>query len=83
MFLIALKEKRYNYLSNLISGAKGNSRKLFTLINMLCDKTSGCELPACNSTDSLANEFGEYFENKLNAIRIISIVVPEPPLIPV
>ena len=81
MFLIASKEKRSKYLSDLISDAKGNSRKLFTLV-MLCDKKSGCELPACNSAASLANEFGENFENKLNAIRI-SIGVTEPLLIPV
>ena len=82
MFLIALKDKRSKYLSHLISDAKGNSRKLFTLVNMLCDNNSGCELPACNSAASLAKEFGEYFENKLNAIRI-SIGVTEPLLIPV
>ena len=67
----------------LIAEAKGDAKKLFSLVNTLCDKNRSNPLPECQSVGMLVSQFGKYFNNKMIADIIKTTVdVSEPPVIP-
>ena len=80
-YICALNSKRSIHLSHLISEAKGDSKKLFFLINVLCDKKQSNPLPQHDSVENFVNEFGNFFNDKTDAIRI-NIGVTKPLFIP-
>ena len=45
IFVNALNHKRTVHLSQLVSDAKGDSKKLFALVNILCGKKQSTPLP--------------------------------------
>ena len=68
-YINALNTKRTDHLSHLIIEAKGDSKKLFALINTLCGKKQSTPLPDHDSVETLVNEFGNFFKDKIDAIR--------------
>ena len=80
-YVNALNTKRTDHLSHLILEAKGDSKKLFALVNTLCSKKQSTPLPDDDSAVNLVNEFGNYFKDKIDAIRT-DIGVTEAPYRP-
>ena len=80
-YINALNTKQTYHLSHLILEAKGDSKKLFALINTLCGKKQSTPLPDHDSVENLVNEFGNFKKNKIDAIRK-DIGVTEAPYIP-
>ena len=78
----ALNNKRTAHLSQLVSDAKGDSNKLFALVNILCGKKQNTSLPDHDSVENLVNDFGKFFLRSIYAIRS-TIGVTEPPYVPV
>ena len=68
-YVNALNTKRTDHLSHLMLEAKGDSKKLFALINTLCGKKQSTPLPDHDSVENLVNEFSNFFEVKICAIR--------------
>ena len=56
-------------------------KKQFALVNILCDKKQSNSLPQHESVELLVSEFGNYFKDKINAIRN-NLGAFEPPSIP-
>ena len=64
--LKAAKEKYYN---ELILDCKGDSKKLFNVVNHLCNERTGNQLPQHSCPQQLADDFGNYFSTKITRIR--------------
>ena len=80
-YVNALNSKLTCHLSHLILEAKGDSKKLLVLINILCDKKQSNPLPQHDSVENLVNEYGNFFNDKIDTIRM-NIGVTECPFIP-
>ena len=64
------KDKRRQYYSELISCKSGDSRALFSIMNKLFDKSkSSASLPQYDNAKDLANNFNDYYINKVQKIR--------------
>ena len=61
----SLNEKQYNY------------QKLFGICKTLLGRSQDLPLPTCNSNKELANDFNEFFTNKIQKIRNTSETPPE------
>lgn len=71
--------KRAHY-SDLIEQCAGDSRKLFSVVNSLCNDRSCYPLPPHEDPRHLANDFGEFFCKKIELIQEeIDNIVIEPP----
>ena len=81
-FVNAFNNKCTTHLSQLVSDTKGDSKKLFALVNILCGKKQSTPLPDHDSVENLVNDFGKLFNDKIDAIRSV-IGVTEPPYVPV
>ena len=64
--LKAAKEKYYN---ELILDCKGDSKKLFNVVNHLCNERTGNQLLQHSCPQQLADDFGNYFSTKITRIR--------------
>ncbi len=64
------KEKRQHWLS-LVSEAKGDQKKLFSIVRTLTGDDRSNPLPPHSSESALANEFAEFFSNKIQTIRCV------------
>ena len=62
--------KRTEYFSNLITKCEGDNRALFSIVNTVMDKrkTTGI-LPECNNPRTLANQFNNFYSDKVSQIR--------------
>ena len=69
IYTVTLKEKRKAFLVHSISEAKTDPKKLFSIINVLCDKKHDCVYPDYGSIPDLVNDFGNYFMDKIATIR--------------
>ena len=65
-YVNSLNAKRTHFLADLISDARGDTKKLFTLVNGLCDKRLSNPLPPHDSLETLVNTFGTFFLEKIN-----------------
>ena len=63
------KEKKEEYYVRKIQGASNKTKELFKVINTLTDKEKVVILPKGNSDSELANNFLQFFKNKITKIR--------------
>jgi len=80
-YVHALHSKRTVYLSSLISDAGQDCKKLFNIVNTLCDKKHDNPLPEHDSLESLVSVFGFFFKDKIDKIDA-DMGATQPPIIP-
>ena len=68
-YVHALTSRRSSYFSDVISDCYGNTRKMFSVINSLCDRKRQNSLPLHQSELELANAFGNFFSDKITQIQ--------------
>ena len=61
--------KQQEYYSKLVDGSSSNQRSLFKVVEELQDKKSKRILPQHTDPKKLANEFNEYYVEKIDKIR--------------
>ena len=61
--------KQKSYYSEMIQGSVNNQKSLFKIANELLDKSSQRVLPAHSDPKQLANEFNNYYIDKVKKIR--------------
>ena len=64
-----LAESKSNYYSNLVSENQSDLKKLFSVIGKLLHKKNDQNFPCHVSSNSLADAFIQFFENKIIKIR--------------
>lgn len=75
-----LNKARSEYYTTLINDSSNDHKKLYRIVNSLCDVPREDPLPPHNNLGQLANRFNEYFFRKIELIRenVDSIVVESP-----
>ena len=63
-----LNEAKRTYYSELISNAKGDTRKLYNTVNGLTNRVKANPLPDGYTNQELADHFSDYFYNKIKTI---------------
>ena len=76
-----LDNNKRRHLSEAIQAAKGDPKKLFSITLGLMGKVAENPLPSCTSDAALAEDFAEFFVNKIERIR--SDLIHTPPFEPV
>ena len=61
--------KQTNYYTKVVDGAKNCQKSLFKIANELLDKNSEKVLPSHSDPKQLANDFNNYYVEKVNTIR--------------
>ena len=62
--------KRSDYLAGIIAKCEGDQRALLKIVNTVLDKRKNtAKLPEFNSPKTLANQFNEFYSNKVAQIR--------------
>ena len=83
-----LKHTKITYYCNLIDDCADDSKKLFQIVNSLCNVRSDNPLPPHTNPRQLANDFGEFFCRKIILIKEKisscnsqppSVTLPSPP----
>ena len=64
-----LHRKRLTYIKTEIKEAKGDSKQLYNLVVVLSGTKKVNPLPDGQDNKQLANNFAEYFSNKIETIR--------------
>ena len=64
-----LKASHSSYYYNAIEEASGDQKKLFNLVQSLTNKSKGTPWPEHNNKDTLACDFGVFFNEKVNKLR--------------
>ena len=70
---------RYNktqIFCDKIQSSKGNTRKLYQLTDVLSGRSCENPLPSATSDENLANEFADFFLNKIKSIRKMFVDIP-------
>ena len=62
-------DKRSKYYSELINSKSGDSRALFSVINKLFDKSKSSALPQHDNAGELANNFNNFYIDKVSNLR--------------
>ena len=65
---MVLKAKQ-NFISKIILDCKENNKKLFDTTSDLCEDGKQNQLPKTKNDQELANEFLDYYTNKIETIR--------------
>ena len=60
-----LHDCEHLYYTEQINQCAGDSGKLFQVVTSLCNKKQECPLPPHNDSETLANDFGDFFAAKL------------------
>ena len=66
---ISLNNLREKYLSDLISKNRGNSREMFKALNYALHRKVNPPLPPHDDDTALANDFSDFFDEKISKIR--------------
>ena len=66
---VLYEKKRKEYYSGLISEAGNCQKSLFKVANTLLDKNAQPVLPCHTDSQKLANEFNDYYIDKVKQIR--------------
>jgi hypothetical protein len=75
-----LNDAKRTHYSGLIDQCAGDSRKLFSVVNSLCNDRSHNPLPPHEDPRHLANDLGEFFCKKIELIQDkIDNIMTEPP----
>ena len=61
--------KRSKYFSELINSKSGDTRALFSVMNMLFDKSKSSALPQHDNAGELANNFNNFYIDKVKKLR--------------
>ncbi len=77
-YVNALNSSRSSHLTDMISSAGNDAKKLFGIVNTLCNNSRDTPLPDHDSELALANEFGQFFQDKISKIQR-AIGPSEPP----
>ena len=66
-----LHDCKHLYYTEQINQCAGDSRKLFQVVTfkLLCNKKQECPLPPHNDSETLANDFGDFFCRKIDLLR--------------
>jgi len=64
-----LHDCKHLYYTEQINQCAGDSRKLFQVFTLLCNKKQECPLPPQNDSETLANDFGDFFCRKIDLLR--------------
>ena len=64
-----LKKARENKIAEKINECSNDSKKLYTLVNNLTHRKSVTPFPDSENDITLANEFANYFMEKIRVIR--------------
>ena len=64
-----LHDCKHLYYTEQINRCAGDSRKLFQVVTSLCNKKQECPLPPHNDSETLANDFGDFFCRKIDLLR--------------
>lgn len=62
-------QKRREYYSKCISESSNSQKELFKFCNSLLDTNQSKHLPDCQDFDQLANQFNDYFVQKITKLR--------------
>ena len=77
-YVNALNSSRTSHFTDMISSAGNDAKKLFGIVNTLCNKSRDNPLPDHVSELALVNEFGQFFQDKISKIQR-AIGPSEPP----
>ncbi len=64
-----IEQAKIEYYSGQIDEKAGDQKQLFNVVNDLLHKSKEPVLPHCNSEEALAEQFSEFFSNKILNIR--------------
>ena len=64
-----LKDIKAKDLTKRIQANKSNSKNMYKAINSALNRKQESPLPACNDAKILADDFAEFFDNKISKIR--------------
>ena len=64
-----LMRTKIDVFSTKVSECETDTKKLYSLIRYLIGTTTSNPLPPSSSDEELANEFADYFMNKIQSIR--------------
>ena len=64
-------------MTDLVLNCKGDSKKLYTLVSKLTGSVKDNPLPSAENDENLANEFADYFMDKISKIRNSLSNVPD------
>ena len=66
-----LSQAKGDWYTSMISQNENKPRNLWNCINRILHRSQSSPLPDCSDYTSLANDFGKYFEDKIDNIRAI------------
>ena len=58
-----------SFYQSVISDAEGNVKKLYSVTSKLLGREKENPLPSCSNDVDLANDFMQYFSNKIKKLR--------------
>ena len=64
-----IKDAKANYYSTIITENKSNQKVLFNTVDKLLHRKSERRYPTASSADEFANQFADFFHNKVASIR--------------
>ena len=64
-----IEKAKKNFYKDRLEASSGNQKKLFGCINELLNKSKSTSLPSHTSKKDLADDFSDYFMDKVNKIR--------------
>ena len=64
---------KISYYSLQVDSKSGNQKELFQVVNDLLHRKKKPVLPECQSSQSLAERFSQFFSDKINSIRLYAI----------
>lgn len=65
----AIRKAKAKYYSEMIIDLESDQKALFKSLDSFLKSKPEMTFPSCNSTEELANNFADYFENKITIIR--------------
>ncbi|KAJ8039291.1 Helicase with zinc finger domain 2 [Holothuria leucospilota] len=64
-----IEAAKSSFYSNAVADCHGNQKHLFGIVSNLLHKPNDSILPSCHSEQALANQFSDYFVEKIDRIR--------------
>ena len=81
-YCFLLNKARTDHYTTLINESSNDPKKLYRIVNSLCNAPQEDPLPPRNDLGQLANKFNEYFFRKIKLTREnVDHIVVEPPLV--
>ena len=81
-YCFLLNKARTDHYTTLINESSNNPKKLYRIVNSLCNAPQEDPLPPHNDLGQLANKFNDYFFRKIKLTREnVDHIVVEPPLV--